>query len=421
LSTIHSIRLPQQHDASHTGIFADTGTGKTTAILQRLMQIEQRNETAVIWDVDRVYAHLFYKKDRGDVLLDVSLDEFPDWWIGGEISDNPITGEAEALSLGTCQFPDEPNDHDHFFRPASRQLYAFGLNKLRPTAYEFATWMNDENKIDETVKGTEFEAIISHNSPPMRAGVLAHLNTAAQAMRMMPRPEEKRPRFTIREWCKHRKGWIFITSKSSHADAMRPLHSMWVSTLIQKIVDMGFVPTLPRVHFIIDEAASLTLQAFHTALVRIRKTGCSVIYAVQNYADLEATHGKRAETIFSQPYTKIILRTSHAKSAEMLADTIGKNVYKRLEETVSEDRGKRSRSQRWHYYDEHPVKPIDIQNLPDLEGYLLIPGYVTKIKLPIIPLGSRVTAFKERFVDAHPEPKPKPNVLLKKRIEATGT
>ena len=379
--------------SSHIGIYSDTGGGKSLTIKHYCAEVERRKETAIIWDPDREYARAFRTVGRGDWILDPSVEECPYWAFEDEVRD-----EAEAVAYAQCLFPDRPDLKDPYWNNTARQVFSWLHQYHRPSTAEMGYWMAHPKQIDKRVKGTELETILTNASPQARAGVLGHLNLAAQPLRMMPARPDGRRRFTIREWCEKRDSWIFITSKPEHMAAMKPIHTMWLASLLMRIISMGKRKDLRRTHIIFEEKSSLTIQEFHLALVRARKTGCPIVYAIQNFADLKVGYGDKAETIFSQPKRKILFRTSNADSAKKLEATIGQKVVWRLEESLSTGRSGRSRS--WHMRKERePLIPAEeIMNWEDREGVILQPGLAVRIKIPIIDLPDREPAIVERAI-----------------------
>jgi type IV secretory pathway TraG/TraD family ATPase VirD4 len=390
-----TIQLSRKDQASHTGIYSDTGGGKTLTVKSYLQDVERRGEVAVVWDPDREYARKFRSVERGDWILDPGVAECPYWPIAEEVQD-----EADAIGLATCQFPDNPNLKDPFWTISARGLFAYLLTYVRPKldTAELGFIMAHDHLIDKLVKGSEFERMITKSAPNQRSGVIGHMNTAAQPLRMMPAKPEGRRKFLIREYCRNRRGWIFITSSPSRAQALKPLHSIWLGSLIMRTLDQGYRPDLPRLHFILEEASTVTISEFHTALVRARKTDCPIVYCIQNFADLKAVYGDKATSIFSQPMTKIFYRTSEPESANKLADTIGKVTVKRLRETRDYSVGRRRRSFSSEKVDEYLIPPGEIQNLPDRSGYLLQPGVAVPIVIPIVNLPDRSPAIIERII-----------------------
>ena len=413
-----SLILRRNREAHHIQIAGDTGAGKSTLFREILYQVERRGDTAIIFDPDRQYIQEFYRASRGDVVLNPKDDRCPNWYIGGEAKD-----EAEATALAVGLFPDEPTTQK-FFVNHTRAIFAYLLAKFTPTVQEFAYWMAHDKEIDVRVKGTEHEVTLTRNAAPQRAGVLGNLNEAGKAFRMMPGPEDNRPVFTITDWAKQRRGWIFVTSTPDTIDAVRPLQSLWLDMLILKLQGgkrpallnwfgraqrfCGFrpaTPILPRVWLMIDELADLNaLPQLHKALTKQRKSGNPICLGFQGMSQLDALYGKKAETILSQAFTNFVLRTREPRAAEHLSKLIGKAQIERVRESKPAFFWQwRSRS----YYTERVVDPVvmdsEIQTLDDLQGFFVQQDKIVRIGFKPRPARVIAADLIERVIPGPPE------------------
>ena len=125
------IRLPRAIESSHLLIMGDSGTGKSALIRQILRQLEDRGDTAIVYDPALEYTPQFYTPERGDVILN-PLDLRSPYWSPGD----ELRHDAEALTLATSLFPDRPNENP-FFVEGPRRIFAHLLT-FRPTAAELA-------------------------------------------------------------------------------------------------------------------------------------------------------------------------------------------------------------------------------------------------------------------------------------------
>jgi type IV secretory pathway TraG/TraD family ATPase VirD4 len=152
---------------------------------------------------------------------------------------------------------------------------------------------------------------------------------------MLPDKATANSHWSATEWAEHRKGWIFITSKPSEREALRPLHSLWIDLLVLRLLNEPKQSQHP-VWFVLDELASLQrLPQLHTAITENRKSKNPLVLGFQGKAQLEMIYGHLAEVMLSQPTTKIFLRTTEPKAAEWVSNAIGKIEIERLRETHS--------------------------------------------------------------------------------------
>jgi hypothetical protein len=98
------LHVPLREENPHFLIVGDNTAGKTQLILQLLLQIEARNELAIVHDPGQEYTPRFYKPGRGDVILNPFDQRMPFWNIGDE-----VRSPAEALAVAACLFPDRHN------------------------------------------------------------------------------------------------------------------------------------------------------------------------------------------------------------------------------------------------------------------------------------------------------------------------
>jgi hypothetical protein len=401
--------IQRDREAHHIQIAGDTGTGKSTLVRQIIYQIEARNEVAIIFDPDREYIREFFREDRGDWVLNPKDDRCPYWPIGEEADD-----EAEATPIAIGLFPDEPT-RQQFFLSHTRAIFSYLLATYKPTVNELAYWMAHPEEIDARVKGTEHQHTLTANAAPQRAGILGSLNEAGKPLRMMPSHPDGRRSWTVRDWAQRRQGWIFITSTPDTIDALRPVQSLWLDMLILKLQYAEAGLGQPRVWMILDELASLNaLPQLHSAMTKQRKSDNPIVLGFQGMSQLDAIYGKKAETILSQAYTNIVLRTREPRAAKHLSELIGKVQLERVRESKPARWAERHRGS---YSSERVIDPVvmesEIQGLDDLHGYFVQQDKVVRIRFRPQPKRTLAPGLVERIIPSvqhrllDPEPQPK--------------
>jgi type IV secretory pathway TraG/TraD family ATPase VirD4 len=394
---VPTLRLPRAIEPSHILIMGDTGTGKSTLIRRILLQIEERGETAIVYDPALDYTPEFYTPERGDAILN-PLDARMPYWSPGE----ELRHDAEALTLAASLFPDRHNENP-FFVEGPRKIFAHLLT-FRPTPEEMAWWMCHEDEIDRRVKGSEYAAMIDRQAPAQRSGVLASLNMIADTLKLLPSQKETTARWSAAEWSKQRKGWLFLTSTPETRKRLIPLTSLWLDTLVLRLMNQGTDTqgqTSPRkVWFVLDELASLQrLPQLHTAITENRKSNNPVVLGFQGRSQLETRYGHEAEAMLSQPATKIFLRTSECRAAEWISKTMGEVEIERLRESRSSAPLGQQRNTK-SYNLERQVEPLvmasEISGLADLSGYLKKGNLVARMNFPFVELPSNHPKYIER-------------------------
>jgi hypothetical protein len=226
--------------------------------------------------------------------------------------------------------------------------------------------------------------------------VLASLNMVADTLKLLPAEGGGSARWSAAAWSTKRTGWLFLTSTPETRQQLVPLTSLWLDTLVLRLMNQG-QPHVRATWFILDELASLQrLPQLHTAITENRKSNNPVVLGFQGRAQLETRYGHDAEALLSQPATKIFLRTSEPRAAKWIADSIGDIEVERLRESRSEGR----RGQHSYGLERH-VEPLvmasEVEGLPALRGFLKTGNLVVRLRFPFVEVPRKHPAFVERI------------------------
>jgi type IV secretory pathway TraG/TraD family ATPase VirD4 len=131
-------------------------------------------------------------------------------------------------------------------------------------------------------------------------------------------------------------------------------------------------------------------------------------------SQLDAIYGKKAETILSQAYTNVVLRTREPRAAKHLSELIGKAQLERIRESKPARWAERRRGS---YSSERVIDPVvmesEIQGLEDLHGCFVQQDKVVPIRFRPQPKRRLAPALVERIIPPvqhrllDPEPQPK--------------
>jgi hypothetical protein len=405
------LQIPRRMESSHIEIMGDSGTGKSALIRQMLMQIAERGETAIVYDPALEYTPQFYWPERGDLILNPLDARCPFWSPGDEIEH-----KSEALTLAASLFPDRYGENT-FFVEGPRKIFAHLLS-LKPTPEELTQWMRNPAEIDRRVAGTELAAIIDTAAPAQRSGVLGSLNLIADTFNQLPSEKQTTQRWSAAVWSRsEQRGWLFLTSTPQSRKQMLPLISLWLDTLVLRLMNQGDVnqgetnrgeASARRVWFVLDEVATLQkLPQLHTAITENRKSNNPVVLGFQGRSQLETRYGHEAESMLSQPATKIFLRTSEPRAARWISDTIGEVEIEQLRESHTSGHFPHHRKSK-SYQLERRVEPLvmasEIGGLPSLYGYLKLENMVARLCFPYIQLPDVQPKFVARGTEAKAAP-----------------
>ena len=228
------LRIPKANEAQHLEIIGDTGSGKTTLITRMLLQIQERGESAIIYDPACEFVQRFYRPERGDIILN-PLDKRCPYWGPAE----ELRRKAEAKAIAASLYQPTSDKRGEFFTETPQKIFAHLLT-FGPTPQELVEWMSNPKEIDSRVKGTELASIVELGAQQQRAGVLASLGLIADSLRMLPTKEQTSGMtWSATKWAEKRDGWIFITSQATEREALRPLHSLWIDLLLGVFGERG--------------------------------------------------------------------------------------------------------------------------------------------------------------------------------------
>jgi type IV secretory pathway TraG/TraD family ATPase VirD4 len=371
------IRLPTRSEPKHIQVMGDTGVGKSTLLNQMLGQIEDRGESAIVYDPAGEFVARFYREERGDVILNPFDARSPYWTPSSELR-NP----AEARTIAASLYQPTDQKKGEFFTDTPQKVFAH-LMKYRPSPQELVEWMSNEEEIDKRVHGTEIASMIAKNAPDQRNGVLGSLGLIADSLRLLKTKEQaKGKEWSATQWSEKREGWIFLPStEEAMQEALRPLHSLWIDLLILRLLSLP-KPGQKRAWFVLDELATLQrLPQFHTALTKGRKSNNPIIFGYQGKAQLEVIYGHLAEVMLSMPSTKIVMKTSEPSAAKWASELIGEIEIERVRETVAD--GKRAGKS---FTLDRQIEPLvmgsEIEGLDDLHTFLKLGNHVTRFSFP---------------------------------------
>jgi hypothetical protein len=396
--------IPQKLLASHILLMGDTGSGKSNAIRQILRQVEERGETAIVYDPAGEFVQEFYKPERGDLILNPLDARCPFWNLQAELDGRGIEDATAAAMLPDKQY------ENGFFTDAPRRVLA-SLLREGGSVHTLLEWMSDPAEIERRLQGTPQAMFIDRKAGDQRAGVLASLNMIADSLALLPQGGEAEEWFNTAKWKYERTQWVFLTSKPALRERILPLHSAWLDLLILRMMEPCVNPAKP-VWFVLDELASLNkLPQLHTAVTESRKYGNPVVLGFQGRSQLEKRYGHDAETMLSQPATKIFFKTSEPRAAKWISETLGEIEVERLKES----RTPQVIGSRKNYSMEIATKPLimasEIAGLEPLHGFVKQENKVVPVNFAYVGKRSLQPAFIERKMTIR-EPRPLPSIVV---------
>lgn len=380
--TLAGVAVPTRDETKHFKVIGTTGTGKSTAIREMLAGALARGDRAVIADPDAGYLDRFYRPDRGDVLLNPFDKRSLKWDLFSEI-ESAYDVEQLARSL----IPDQ-GEHDRswreyartFFTAVTRQAHQAGIKSV-DELYRLLV-AGDLDQLRVLVRGTAAQPFLDEHNSRMFDSIRSVTSSAVGALEYVGRQEGQE--FSIRKWVRDQApGVLFMPYKAGQIAALHSTISAWMRLAIFEAMDQEEQREEKphgenrRLWFVVDELDALgQIDGLKDALARLRKFDGRCVLGFQSIAQVSNTYGPgNAHTIVENCGNTLILRCSASEgggTARFASQLIGEREVLHTTESTSrrhtEIWGSVTHSQ--HRSLEAAVLPSEIEQLPDLAGYL---------------------------------------------------
>jgi type IV secretory pathway TraG/TraD family ATPase VirD4 len=380
--TLAGTAVPAQDETKHFKLIGTTGTGKSTAIHEIMTSALSRGDRAVIADPDGGYLRRFYRPDRGDVVLNPFDPRSVKWDLFSEIK-----SDYDVEQLARSLIPDhEGQDRSWrgyartFFTAVTRQAHQAGTKDV-DELYRLLL-VADTGELRGLVRGTPAQPFLDEDNSRMFDSIRSVTGSAVGALQYIGRQTAQG--FSVREWVREKTpGVLFIPYKAGQIAALRSTISAWMRLAIFEAMDQDEPrdadsrDSNSRLWFVVDELDALgQIDGLKDALARLRKFGGRCVLGFQSIAQVSNTYGQgEAHTIVENCGNTLILRCSASEgggTARFASQLIGDREVKHA--TVSRSRrltelfGSVTHSE--HLSVEPAVLPSQVEQLPDLAGYL---------------------------------------------------
>jgi Type IV secretion-system coupling protein DNA-binding domain len=380
--TLAGQEISPHDETKHFKMIGTTGTGKSTAIHEMMSAALARGDRAVIADPDGGYLRRLYREERGDVVLNPFDARSVKWDLFAEIK-NDYDVEQLARSL----IPDHDGQDKSwrayartFFSAVTRQAHGAGITDVGEL-YRLLV-VAEASELRGLVRGTAAQPFLDEHNSRMFDSIRSVTSSAVSALEYVS--QQKAPGFSVREWTSGGStGVLFIPYKASQIAALRSTISGWMRLAIFEAMSHDESPAVStveqnqRLWFVVDELDALgQIDGLKDALARVRKFGGRCVLGFQSIAQVSGTYGAGdAHTIVENCGNTLILRCSASEgggTARFASQLIGDREV--LRTTVSKSR----RPGEWfssvthsqHINVEPAVLPSQVEQLPDLAGYL---------------------------------------------------
>lgn len=411
--TVGGIHTVRGGEMLHTMISGAVGTGKSVSILEILDSVRQQGKRAIVYDPTGEFTEHYYREGR-DVILNPLDARSPNWNLWREIR-SEFDYRAFAASLVQVKSQTDP-----FFEESARLIAEELFRKLAETGeatnkavYDAAAKLTLE-ELYQLLRGTSGANLIDPAGERTALSIRSSLLNAMNAFRYLHDTGEP---FSIRGWVENEAtdSWLFVPSRRDQHEAIKPLITLWLDIAIRGVM---FLPPVrdSRFWLVVDELPSLQkIEALQTAVTETRKYGLCGVFGVQSVSQMRELYGRDgAQTIMGMCQTWVVLRVADSETAKYLSETLGAADIQEKDESLSfgaesQRDGTNLASKRT---ERAIVLPSEIQHLPDLHGYMRVPGAYPvakielkyrsreKIAIPFVPRDRDVFAVAPAAADA---------------------
>jgi type IV secretory pathway TraG/TraD family ATPase VirD4 len=377
------VAIPAADETKHFKLVGTTGTGKSTAIRELLSTALARGDRAVFADPDGGYLARFYDRYRGDVVLNPFERDSVKWDLFGEIHDSY---DVEQLASGLIPTSDDPSASEWrgyartFLTAVVRRCHSDGRRDVA-NLWRLLTMASME-ELRPLVEGTPAQPFLDPDNARMFGSIRSVTGSAIAAFEYIQ--SQRSAPFSVREWVRAQtaSGVLFIPYKASQIAALRSMIATWMRLAIFEAMSQP-EDRDQRLWFVVDELDALgAIDGLKDALARLRKFGCRCVLGFQSIAQVSSTYGQSdAQTIVENCGNTLILRCSGSENggtSQFASRLIGDREILRRQVSRGSDResafsmrgARRSRNITEQYATEAAVMPSELEQLPDLCGYL---------------------------------------------------
>lgn len=279
-----------REETYHSQIVGTTGAGKSTAIRAMLRTVAQRpHQRAIVADYDGGYASVFYRPDRGDLILNPFDARSACWDLFGE-----LRAKYDPDQLAAALVPEALGEGRKWSDYAT-QFVASCIRALQA-------------KSQKPPSSLDLWRLVSSTPPAVLAGMLADTpaaaflaksnermyesihSTASSAVQGLWYLNQDGPRMTITDWVNRGKGWLFLTYKQEQLDAIKGVMATWIKLAISRTLSLS--PGDAGLWFVVDELDALgKINGLTDALPRMRKVGGRSVLGYQVIGPLNELYG----------------------------------------------------------------------------------------------------------------------------------
>jgi hypothetical protein len=395
---IAGIPIPARLENRGFFFFGSPGTGKTQAISQVLSILKQRSDMrGIVFDRNGEMLKKFYDPQK-----DLIFNPFDLRSVSWSHINEPV--RPETMAAGLIPLPASPTK-DPFFPTAGRAVMSELFRKTKNNKQLYSMLNSKISDLSTFLSGTLASRYLGENKEggggenKLATSVLASINNYCEFYRSMTELTSKPISFF--NWAYNDDPrWIFVTLREDDVEVLKPLHTLLFELMLKGLLSNE--ERTKKTAIIIDELGALNqLPSLNRLLSESRKfLGCPFL-GTQTEVQVSKIYGNEDTQILLQgTMTKLMLRCGDPQTAETMAKLIGKQEKSEIITNHSRSSGSFGKSptktvnQVEQRRETFAVLPSEIQNLPDLDGYLKIDGIpAAAVRVPIVIFPIKTPSF----------------------------
>lgn len=380
--SIADIPIPTEVESMHMLVIGATGAGKTQAIAGYIESAMARGGRIICVDPNGGYMRNFYQE--GDVILNPFDARGMYWSIFHE-----IVNAFDVAQFAVTMIPRAAQTEQEQWNSMARMIVSELMLKLVRNGHgstgNLTYWLM-------TASNDELQAMLSdtgaagmfHNADETVGSVRAILTRFITPHKYLTDAEPGEKAFSIRDWLASGSGNLWITWREDMLQSLAPLISCWTDVACAAALSTDLtLPDKRAVHLVIDEADSLEpLHYVIPVATKGRKHNLYLSMGFQSFAQLDDKYGvKGAMSLRGCLRTTVALAISEGDTytSEQISIGFGSHEVVRSKKSTSKTGGNTT----LETIPERLVTQSEINQLPNLTGYLKFPGEWPLVRIKI--------------------------------------
>lgn len=379
------VPIPRKLEDRSFLLAGSPGSGKSQAICTTLDSIKGSGDRAIITDPSAQFLRRY--KNADSLILNPLDSRSQPWSPFAEFSDD--TYELDARTIANSLVPTAEGSSDEwnaFVRSFLRdiQIRLWETGQATNEQLNFYSRIAGQEELFALLVGTPSLANLQGNDK-----LLGSIRTTGDRYLdplSLLDPTAGKDSFSVKKWTLEGKGWLFLTYQQNRRSTLAPL----MGAQINVFADAMLTRTISRdrargerVWGVFDEFPLLgKISSIEALLSNGSKHSFAGLIGIQTVSQLRSAYGREtAQTILACLGTWLVLRCNDAETAGFMATHAGKEEVVRTNESGGTSDGKSSENWSQQVVAQDVLLPSELQNLPDLQGYLNLTG-----NYPICPI-----------------------------------